>query len=119
MSDSAENVYKDYELGNFQGNLFALLADKFPSDMRRKILNTYRVNLDCQIKVRASVTTNTIGYFISYPKDKFMEIQQTLDEIFSDTHKTPNYPGAYNIARADGYPAISHQRPGNLVLWFS
>lgn len=119
MATSSEKVYRDYQLGNFQGNLFALLADKFPLDVRRKILDTYRVNVDCRINIRASVTTSAFGYFISYPKDKFIEIQQVLDEIFNDTHKTPNYPGAYNILKADGYPGISHQSAGDLVVWFS
>lgn len=69
MINKDSDKFKDFKLGTVQGNLFALIADKFPMASLREIIESHSIISDFDIKVRVSYTNKSVGYFISYPRN--------------------------------------------------
>ena len=110
--------FRDYDLGTLHGNLFALVADKFPLLVLRDIMQEFSVIMDFKVKVRVSLLNNGIGYFVTYPDDRYDEIKRILDKIYEKFEPTPDYPNIYNLNKLNGYPSIFHRTPGQVVIWF-
>lgn len=110
--------FRDYDLGTLHGNLFALVADKFPLLALRDIMQNFSVIMDFKVKIRVSLLNNSIGYFVTYPNGRYEEIKKILDKIYEKFEPTPDYPNIYNLNKLNGYPSIFHQTPGQTVIWF-
>lgn len=120
MDQSSKKIYLDFDVGTFTGNIFCLLADKFPVNVRNTILDTYSVVLECRISIRRATKTNHIGYRIEYQKEKYDEIKHILDLIYKDIPKIEGYDYVYNSGHIDSqYPNIHNHNDGTLVVWFS
>lgn len=114
--------YVDYEIGKFQGNIFALIADKFPSNIRDEILSNHAVTLDAVLKMRVMNDTKVIGYYFrcqkeGYKESKYPTIKTALDFIFREIPKKDGYPDAYNTGFINkSYPDIINDENGLLMV---
>ena len=121
MSTSSQNLYKDYELGRFHGNLFAFLADKFPAEIRSNILENYFVVVDCTTTIRLLLKTGRLGYFMELSESKYTQIKAALNEVYKDIPKVDGYPDVYNSETMSSfnrrYPTVHNDENRSLVVW--